>query len=77
MQPHAFGGVSLLVCLGLLGLALFGGGILWNLSVGAGEGVSLVKMFGWGASVIGMICFATAAYLLMRRLGDPDPHGED
>jgi lysozyme len=77
VQPHAFGGVSLLVCLGLLGLALFGGGILWNLSVGAGEGVSLVKMFGWGASVIGMICFATAAYLLMRRLGDPDPQGED
>ncbi len=77
VQPHAFGGVSLLVCLGLLGLALFGGGILWNLSVGVGEGVSLVKMFGWGASVIGMICFATAAYLLMRRLGDPDPHGED
>jgi lysozyme len=77
VQPHAFGGVSLLVCLGLLGLALFGGGILWNLSVAASEGVSLVKMFGWGASVIGMICFATAAYLLMRRLGDPDPHGED
>lgn len=77
VQPHAFGSVSLLVCLGLLGLALFGGGILWNLSVGASEGVSLIKMFGWGASVIGMICFATAAYLLMRRLGDPEPQDED
>jgi lysozyme len=77
VQPHAFGGVSLLVSLGLLGLALFGGGILWNLSVGAGEGVSLIKMFGWGASVIGMICFATAAYLLMRRLGDPEAQDED
>jgi lysozyme len=76
-QPHAFGGVSLLVSLGLLGLALFGGGILWNLSVGANEGLSLIRMFGWAASVIGMICFATAAYLLMRRLGDPDLQDED
>lgn len=76
-QPHAFGGVGLLVSLGLLGLALFGGGILWNLSVGAGESLSLIKMFGWGASVVGMVCFATAAYLLMRRLGDPVPVDED
>ena len=76
-QPHAFGGISLLVSLGLLGLALFGGGILWNLSVGANEGLSPIKMFGWGASVIGMICFATSAYLLMRRLGDPEPQDED
>lgn len=77
VQPHAFGSVSLLVVLGLLGLALFGGGILWNLSVGAGEGLSLVKIFGWSASVVGMICFATATYLLMRRLGDPGPQDED
>jgi lysozyme len=77
VQPHAFGGISLLVSLGLLGLALFGGGILWNLSVGANEGLSPIRMFGWGASVIGMICFATSAYLLMRRLGDPDPQSED
>lgn len=72
-QPHAFGSVSLLVVLGLLGLALFGGGILWNLSVAANQGLSPVRMFGWGASVIGIICFATSAYLLMRRLADPDP----
>lgn len=77
VQPHAFGGISLLVSLGLLGLALFGGGILWNLSVGANEGLSPIRMFGWGASVIGMICFATSAYLLMRRLGDPEPQDED
>jgi lysozyme len=24
-----------------------------------------------------MICFATSAYLLMRRLGDPEPQDED
>ncbi|MFZ0268445.1 MAG: lysozyme-family localization factor SpmX [Caulobacter sp.] len=77
VQPHAFGGVSLLISLGLLGLALFGGGILWNLSVGAVEGLSPIKMFGWGASVIGMICFATSTYLLMRRLGDPRPIDEN
>jgi lysozyme len=77
VQPHAFGGISLLVSLGLLGLALFGGGILWNLSVGANEGLSPIRMFGWGASVIGMICFATSAYLLMRRLGDPEAQDED
>ena len=77
VQPHAFGGISLLVSLGLLGLALFGGGILWNLSVAADEGLSPIRMFGWGASVIGMICFATSAYLLMRRLGDPDSQDED
>ncbi len=72
-RPHAFGGISLLVSLGLLGLALFGGGILWNLSVGAGQVLSPIKMFGWGASVIGMICFVTSVYLLMRRLGGPEP----
>jgi lysozyme len=76
-HPHTFGGISLLVSLLLLGLALFGGGILWNLSVGANEGLSPIRMFGWAASVIGMICFATAAYLLMRRLGDPEPQIED
>jgi lysozyme len=76
-EPHVFGGVSLLVSLGLLGLALFGGGILWNLSVGAGAGLSPIKMFGYGASVIGMVCFATSTYLLMRRLGDPEPRVED
>jgi lysozyme len=76
-QPHAFGGVTLLVSLGLLGLGLFGGGIVWNLAVGANEGFSVIRMFGWGASVIGMICFATAAYLLMRHLGDPEPQHED
>jgi len=74
-QPHAFGGVTLLVSLGLLGLGLFGGGIVWNLAVGANEGFSAIRMFGWGASVIGMICFATSAYLLMRHLGDPEPQG--
>lgn len=76
-QPHAFGGVTLLVSLGLLGLGLFGGGIVWNLAVGANEGFSAIRMFGWGASVIGMVCFATSAYLLMRHLGDPEPQHED
>jgi lysozyme len=76
-QPHAFGGVTLLVSLLLLGLGLFGGGIVWNLAVGGNEGFSVVRLFGWVASVIGVICFATSAYLLMRRLGDPDPHNED
>jgi lysozyme len=76
-QPHAFGGVTLLVSLGLLGLGLFGGGIVWNLAVGANEGFSAIRVFGWGASVIGVICFATSAYLLMRHLGDPEPRGED
>ncbi|MGR4866348.1 lysozyme [Caulobacter sp. LARHSG274] len=75
-QPEAFGSIGLLVVLGLLGLALFGGGIVWNLSVAANHGLSPVRMFGWGASVIGVICFATSAYLLMRRLADPQL-GED
>ena len=75
--PHAFGGVTLLVSLGLLGLGLFGGGIVWNLAVGANEGFSAIRLFGWGASVVGMICFATAAYLLMRHLGDPEPQGDE
>ncbi|PVM82721.1 lysozyme-family localization factor SpmX [Caulobacter endophyticus] len=70
-QP-AFGGGSLLVSLGLLGLALFGGGVLWNLSVASDPGLNAVRMFGWGASVIGVICFAVSAYLLLRKLGGPD-----
>jgi hypothetical protein len=35
-QPR-FGNASLLVSLGILGLALFGGGVLWILTVGAGS----------------------------------------
>lgn len=70
-QP-VFGNGSLLVSLGLLGLALFGGGVLWNLSVASDPGLTAVRMFGWGASVIGVICFAVSAYLLLRKLGGPD-----
>ncbi|MFT4251121.1 MAG: glycoside hydrolase family protein [Caulobacter sp.] len=70
-QP-VFGGASLLVSLGLLGLALFGGGVLWNLSVASDPGLTPIRMFGWGASVIGVICFAVSAYLLLRKLGGPD-----
>jgi lysozyme len=70
-QP-VFGNGSLLVSLGLLGLALFGGGVLWNLSVASDPGLTAVRMFGWGASVVGVICFAVSAYLLLRKLGGPD-----
>jgi len=76
-EPAAFGGVSLLVSLGLLGLMLFGGGILWNLSVDADTGMSPIRLFGYGASVIGAVCFGVSAYLLLRRLGGPDLDGED
>ncbi|MBI1682453.1 lysozyme-family localization factor SpmX [Caulobacter hibisci] len=71
-ERPVFGGSSLLVSLGLLGLALFGGGVLWNLSVASDPGLTPVRMFGWGASVIGVICFAVSAYLLLRKLGGPD-----
>lgn len=77
VRPLALGGVGLLVSLGLLGLALFGGGILWNLIVGGGAGLSPIKMFGWAASVIGMVCFLTSTYLLLRHLGEPEPPVED
>lgn len=75
-EAKVFGGTSLLASLGLLGLALFGGGVLWNLSVASDPGLTPVRMFGWGASVIGVICFAVAAYLLLRKLGGPDLDGE-
>jgi len=61
--------------LGLLGLALFGGGVLWILTVAAGAG-DQVRLFGYGASMIGAICFVVSAYLLLRRLAGPDRAGE-
>ena len=73
-QPR-FGNTSLLISLGILGLALFGGGVLWILTVASGSD-SGVKMFGYGASMIGAICFVVSAYLLLRRLAGPET-GED
>ncbi len=74
-QPR-FGNTSLLISLGILGLALFGGGVLWILTVAAGSDTG-VKMFGYGASMIGAICFVVSAYLLLRRLAGPDAGDEE
>lgn len=69
------GGASLLIVLGLLGLSLFGGGVLWILTVAVGA-AEQVKLFGYGASMIGAICFVVSTYLLLRRLAGPDRAGE-
>lgn len=74
-QPR-FGNMSLLVSLGILGLALFGGGVLWILTVGSGSDGG-VKLFGYGASMVGAICFVVSAYLLLRRLAGPDRSDEE
>lgn len=74
-QPR-FGNTSLLISLGILGLALFGGGVLWILTVASGSD-SQVKLFGYGASMIGAICFVVSAYLLLRRLAGPDVSDEE
>jgi len=76
-EAPRFGNLSLLVSLGVLGLAMFGGGVLWILTVASGPGLSQVKLFGYGASMIGAICFVVAAYLLLRRLAGPDEIDED
>ncbi|UAL08977.1 lysozyme-family localization factor SpmX [Caulobacter segnis] len=70
-EPPRFGNASLLLVLGILGLALFGGGVLWILTVAAGADEN-VKLFGYGASTIGAICFVVSAYLLLRRLAGPE-----
>lgn len=70
-EAPRFGNTSLLISLGILGLALFGGGVLWILTVAAGSD-GQVKLFGYGASMIGAICFGVSAYLLLRRLAGPD-----
>ena len=75
-EAPRFGNTSLLVSLGILGLALFGGGVLWILTVAAGADTG-VKMFGYGASMIGAICFVVSAYLLLRRLAGPDASDEE
>lgn len=75
-EAPRFGNTSLLVSLGILGLALFGGGVLWILTVAAGSDTG-VKMFGYGASMIGAICFVVSAYLLLRRLAGPDASDEE
>jgi lysozyme len=75
-EPPRFGNASLLVSLGILGLALFGGGVLWILTVAAGSD-GQVKLFGYGASMVGAICFVVSAYLLLRRLAGPDTSDEE
>lgn len=75
-EAPRFGNTSLLVSLGILGLALFGGGVLWILTVASGSDTG-VKMFGYGASMIGAICFVVSAYLLLRRLAGPDASDEE
>ena len=75
-EPPRFGNTSLLVSLGILGLALFGGGVLWILTVAAGSD-GQVKLFGYGASMVGAICFVVSAYLLLRRLAGPDTSDEE
>jgi lysozyme len=78
-EPEAprFGNLSLLVSLGVLGLAMFGGGVLWILTVASGPGFSQIKMFGYGASMVGAICFVVSAYLLLRTLAGPDVGDDD
>ncbi len=71
------GNLSLLICLGLLGLAMFIGGVLWILTVAAGPGFSQIKMFGYGASTVGAICFVVSAYLLLRKLASASEIDED
>lgn len=73
--PRSKGSASLLIVLGLLGLSLFGGGVLWILTV-ASDAADQVRLFGYGASMIGAICFVVSAYLLLRRLAGPDRAGE-
>lgn len=75
-QQPRFGNNSLLASLGILGLALFGGGVLWILTVAAGSD-GAVKLFGYGASMIGAICFVVSAYLLLRRLAGPETADEE
>jgi lysozyme len=75
-EAPRFGNNSLLISLGILGLALFGGGVLWILTVAAGSDGN-VKLFGYGASMIGAICFVVSAYLLLRRLAGPDTSDEE
>lgn len=74
-SSRSAGNTSLLIVLGLLGLSLFGGGVLWILTVAAGAS-DQVRLFGYGASMIGAICFVVSAYLLLRRLAGPDKAGE-
>jgi lysozyme len=61
----------------VLGLAMFGGGVLWILTVASGPGFSQIKMFGYGASMVGAICFVVSAYLLLRKLAGPDDLDEE
>ncbi|USQ94293.1 lysozyme-family localization factor SpmX [Caulobacter sp. RL271] len=75
VEPPRLGNASLLWILGILGLALFGGGVLWILTVAAGADQN-VKLFGYGASTIGAICFVVSAYLLLRRLAGPETRGK-
>jgi len=49
--------------------------VLWILTVAAGAS-DQVRLFGYGASMIGAICFVVSAYLLLRRLAGPDKAGE-
>lgn len=62
-----------MLVLAVVGLALFGGGLVWAFSANSAEGGLLSPLVvGWFAGIVGVACFGLAAYLVLQRLGSTE-----
>ncbi len=57
-----------LVVLGLIGLALFGGGLVWAFNARPSGGVIGPAGVGFVLGFVGIVCVASAVYFLLERL---------
>jgi lysozyme len=67
-------GIGPLVVLGLIGLALFAGGLYWAFVSRPSGGLIGSPVLGFALGFLGIICVGSAAYFLVERLGGDSDH---
>jgi lysozyme len=67
-------GIGPLVILGLIGLALFAGGLYWAFVSRPSGGLIGSPILGFALGFLGIICVGSAAYFLVERLGGDSDH---
>jgi lysozyme len=67
-------GIGPLVILGLIGLALFAGGLYWAFVSRPSGGLIGSPILGFALGFLGIVCVGSAAYFLVERLGGDSDH---
>ncbi len=68
-------GIGPLVILGLIGLALFAGGLYWAFVSRPSGGLIGSPILGFALGFLGIVCVGSAAYFLVERLGGDSDQG--